>query len=61
MFPAPGLAAWAQLMPAGILGTFAGVWLHKGSQPRLFYQVCYLVSFLTGCKRLYDGMAGILG
>ena len=48
-------------MPAAILGTLAGVWLHKRVNDRLFYQVCYLFTFATGCKLLFDGVAGVIG
>ncbi len=60
MFPATNLATSAVLMPAAILGTLLGVWLHKRINDRLFYQVCYGFTFLTGCKLLFDGIAGVL-
>lgn len=60
MFPATNLATSAVLMPVAILGTFAGVWMHKRINDRLFYQVCYGFTFLTGCKLLFDGLAGVL-
>jgi hypothetical protein len=61
MFPVANLATSAVLMPAAILGTLAGVWLHKRVNDRLFYQVCYLFTFATGCKLLFDGATGVLG
>ncbi len=61
MFPATNLATSAVLMPVAILGTFAGVWLHKRVNDRLFYQFCYGFTFLTGCKLLFDGVAGVIG
>ena len=61
MFPATNLATSAVLMPAAILGTFAGVWLHKRVNDKLFYQFCYGFTFLTGCKLLFDGVAGVIG
>jgi len=61
MFPASNLATSAVLMPAAILGTLAGVWLHSRVSDKLFYQACYLFTFLTGCKLLFDGLAGIIG
>jgi uncharacterized membrane protein YfcA len=60
MFPATNLATSAVLMPAAILGTLAGVWLHRRVNDTLFYQVCYLFTFLTGCKLLFDGLAGVI-
>jgi uncharacterized membrane protein YfcA len=61
MFPAANLATSAVLMPAAILGTLAGVWLHKRINDTLFYQVCYLFTFATGCKLLLDGVSGVIG
>jgi uncharacterized membrane protein YfcA len=60
MFPAVNLATSAVLMPAAILGTLAGVWLHKRVNDRLFYLVCYVFTFVTGLKLLFDGVTGVL-
>ncbi|HEY7607767.1 MAG TPA: sulfite exporter TauE/SafE family protein [Alphaproteobacteria bacterium] len=61
MFPAVNLTTSAALMPAAILGTLAGVWLHKRVNDRLFYRFCYAFTFLTGCKLLFDGVSGVIG
>lgn len=61
MFPAVNLATSLVLMPAAILGTFLGVWLHKRIADRLFYQFCYAFVLVTGAKLLYDGMRGAIG
>lgn len=61
MFPATNLTTSAILMPAAILGTFAGVWLHKRVSDRLFYRFCYAFVLLTGAKLLLDGVRGTLG
>jgi uncharacterized membrane protein YfcA len=61
MFPAVNLTTSAVLMPAAILGTLAGVWLHKRVNDRLFYRFCYAFTFLTGCKLLFDGVRGAAG
>ena len=60
MFPAVNLATSAALTPAAILGTLAGVWLHKRVNDRVFYQFCYAFTFVTGCKLLFDGVTGVL-
>lgn len=61
MFPAVNLTTSLVLMPAAILGTFAGVWLHKRVNDRLFYRFCYAFVFVTGTKLLFDGVRGVLG
>lgn len=61
MFPAANLTTSLVLVPAAILGTFAGVWLHKRVNDRLFYRFCYAFVFVTGAKLLFDGMRGMIG
>ena len=61
MFPAVNLATSAVLMPAAILGTLAGVWLHRRVNDRLFYRFCYAFVFVTGAKLLFDGLRGSFG
>ncbi len=56
MFPAVNLTTSLVLMPAAILGTFAGVWLHKRVSDRLFYLFCYAFVLITGAKLLFDGV-----
>jgi uncharacterized membrane protein YfcA len=48
-------------MPAAILGTLAGVWLHRRVDDRLFYRFCYAFVFVTGAKLLFDGVRGAIG
>ncbi|MGH7003587.1 MAG: sulfite exporter TauE/SafE family protein, partial [Alphaproteobacteria bacterium] len=61
MFPAANLATSLVLMPAAILGTLAGVWLHKRVSDRLFYLFCYTFVLITGAKLLHDGLRGVFG
>ncbi len=44
------------LLPLVPVGMGLGIWLHKRVSERLFYRVCYLFLFLTGCKLIYDGV-----
>ncbi len=55
------LATSAVLSPLAPLGIWFGVWLHRRVAPELFYRVCYLFIFATGCKLLYDGIVGLAG
>ena len=61
MFPETNLATSLVLMPAAILGTFLGVWLHKRVSDRLFYLFCYAFVLITGAKLLFDGLSHTLG
>lgn len=61
MFPATNLTTSLVLTPAAILGTFAGVWLHKRIADRWFYRICYIFVLVTGVKLLYDGLSGVMG
>ncbi len=61
MFPAVNLATSAVLMPAAILGTLLGIWLHTRVSDRLFYLFCYAFVFITGAKLLFDGLSGVIG
>jgi len=61
MFPAVNLTTSLALMPAAILGTLLGVWLHKRVNDRLFYRFCYAFVFVTGVKLLFDGVRGTFG
>jgi uncharacterized membrane protein YfcA len=55
LFDLRNLATSLVLIPVGVAGTYAGVWLQKRLKPVHFYRVVYLLLFLSGSKLLYDG------
>ena len=59
-FPAVNLGTSAVLIPVAILGTVAGVWLHRRVSDRLFYEVAYACVLATGVKLLWDGIGNTL-
>ncbi len=44
------------LAPLAPLGIWLGLWIHKRTTARVFYEICYAVVFLAGCKLVYDGL-----
>jgi uncharacterized membrane protein YfcA len=55
----PVLSTAALLMPVGIAGIYAGLWMQRRIDVRWFYRVIYALLFLTGTKLLYDGVTGL--
>lgn len=53
------LATAALLVPVGVAGTYAGLWLQRRIDVRWFYRLIYTLLFLTGSKLLYDGITGL--
>jgi hypothetical protein len=53
------LATAALLVPIGVAGTYAGLWLQRRIDPRWFYRLIYTLLFATGSKLLYDGITGL--
>ena len=53
------LATAAALVPVGVAGTYAGLWLQRRIDVRWFYRLIYTLLFLTGSKLLYDGITGL--
>jgi uncharacterized membrane protein YfcA len=51
------LGAALLFAPLAPLGIWLGVWLHKRVSERMFYQVSYLLLFVTGVKLIWDGLA----
>jgi len=56
LFDLRNLGTSLVLIPVGVAGTYAGVWLQTRLKPLHFYRVVYLLLFLSGCKLLYDGV-----
>ncbi|MDE2364742.1 MAG: sulfite exporter TauE/SafE family protein [Hyphomicrobiales bacterium] len=52
-------AVSASLFPVAIAATFAGVWLVRRVQAAAFYRIVYALTFLLGCKLVYDGLRGL--
>jgi uncharacterized membrane protein YfcA len=53
------LATAALLVPVGIAGIYAGLWMQRRIDARWFYRLIYALLFATGTKLLYDGIAGL--
>ena len=59
LFDLRNLVTAAALLPFGVAGIYAGIWLQKRMQPQLFYRIVHVLLFVTGTKLLYDGVTGI--
>lgn len=59
LLDAHNVAVSALLMPLGIGGIYAGIWLQKRIQPLIFYRIVHAALFATGAKLLYDGIRGL--
>ena len=46
------------LLPLAPVGVWLGVRIARRISEKLFYQLLYIGMFLTGCKLLWDGLAG---
>jgi len=49
----------AALMPVGLLGMAAGVWLVKRVSSKVFYQFAYVLIFILALDLIYEGIRGI--
>jgi uncharacterized membrane protein YfcA len=56
LFDTRNLATSAVLFPAGVIGVYLGVWLHKRISQTLFYRIVYVLLLASGAKLLYDGV-----
>jgi uncharacterized membrane protein YfcA len=59
LFDLRNLATSLVLIPVGVAGTYAGVWLQNRLNPVLFCRIVYLLLFVSGVKLLYDGVGGL--
>jgi uncharacterized protein len=59
LFDARVLSTSALLVPVGIAGIYAGLWMQRRIDVRWFYRVIYALLFITGIKLLYDGVTGL--
>jgi uncharacterized protein len=53
------LATAALLVPVGVAGIYAGLWMQRRIHVRWFYRLIYALLFATGTKLLYDGITGL--
>jgi len=58
-FDASVLVSAALLVPVGIAGVYAGMWMQRRIDPRWFYRLIYALLLFTGTKLLYDGITGL--
>lgn len=59
-FDTSNLSTSVVLFPLAILSTFAGVWLIKVINQKLFYRLIYLFMAIVGAKLVWDGLLEIL-
>ncbi|MBK9082230.1 MAG: sulfite exporter TauE/SafE family protein [Rhizobiales bacterium] len=60
-FGAENLAFSAKLFPVAIVSTLAGVWLVRRVPAGPFYRIILVLTFLVGCKLVWDGGRASLG
>jgi len=49
----------AALVPVGLFGMAAGVWLVKRVSPSVFYQITYVLIFALALDLIYEGVKGL--
>jgi len=59
-FHGANLATSLVLAPLAPAGIWLGLWMQKRVPDHAFYNVCYTLLFVTGCKLGYDGVTGAL-
>ena len=57
---ADNLAISAGLFPPAIAATFAGVWLVRRVQSKVFYKIVFTLTFVVGLKLIFDGARGLI-
>lgn len=60
LFTMENLGTSLILMPLGVLGAFAGIWLRTRMSVNMFYRASYTLLLLIGLKLLYDGFGSLL-
>ncbi|WP_102107718.1 sulfite exporter TauE/SafE family protein [Oceaniglobus roseus] len=56
IFSRETLIADLYLVPVAVLGVYAGVWLHRIVNERLFFGLTYAFLTVTGCKLILDAL-----
>jgi uncharacterized membrane protein YfcA len=59
LFDTRVLGTAALLVPVGVAGIYAGMWMQRRIDVRWFYRLIYVLLFVTGTKLLYDGITGL--
>ncbi|MEB4590852.1 sulfite exporter TauE/SafE family protein [Candidatus Thiothrix sp. Deng01] len=59
-FNPANLSASIVLLPLAALGIWLGYKLHHRMPEKRFFQIAYVLLFITGCKLIYDGVSGLL-
>lgn len=59
-FNPTNLSASILLLPLAALGIWLGYKLHHRMPEKRFFQIAYVLLFITGCKLIYDGVSGLL-
>ena len=60
LFTTENLGTSVVLMPLGVLGAVAGIWLRSRISPKLFFHASYALLFVIGSKLLYDGIVAVV-
>ncbi|MBI1181833.1 MAG: TSUP family transporter [Alphaproteobacteria bacterium] len=61
LLDASNLSVSAALLPAVVVGTLAGVWLHRKISQRVFLGVVYVSLAVIGTKLIWDGAGALWG
>lgn len=59
LFDARVLGTSLVLVPLGIAGVYAGVWLQRKISAKSFYRIIYALLLVTGLKLLYEGVSAL--
>jgi uncharacterized protein len=60
LFSAENIGTSLVLMPLGVLGALAGIWLRKRISVSAFFRISYVLLALIGIKLLYDGFGAVV-
>ncbi len=61
MLDATNLSTALVLAPLAPVGIWLGVTFQERLPEALFYRVCYVLIFLTGCRLAWQGIGGLAG
>lgn len=55
-FDGANLQSSAWLAPLAVVGIWLGYYLHHRMPEKVFFQIAYIMLFITGCKLIFDGL-----